>query len=321
MKQLSEDRLADQLTSLSEPLRLRILALLEVEELSVGEVARVVQHPQSTVSRHLKVLTEAGWMTKRPVGTATLYSVESDEFEPAAGALWAAVRQSLDGSGQVEEDRQRLLAVIAERPADSRAFFGRIAGEWDEVRRGLFGERFTCEAMLSLIPPSWVVADLGCGTGDASERLARRVERVIAVDQSAAMLDAARKRLNGAAGVEFLEGELEALPLDAGSVDAAVCLLVLHHLADPAGAIREMARIVRTERGGGVALVVDMIEHQRVEYRHTMGHRHLGFSPGEVEAWMREAGFGRVETRELALEPDGRGPGLFVATGWKPRRT
>ncbi|MBK7405570.1 MAG: metalloregulator ArsR/SmtB family transcription factor [Phycisphaerales bacterium] len=316
MKHPCEEQLAEQLASLCEPVRLRVLALLEAEELSVGEVARVVQLPQSTVSRHLKVLAEAGWTSRRPVGTATLYSLEPGALDEGTADLWQAVRKTLDGSPQIEEDRVRLAAVVADRPTDSRAFFGRIGGEWDELRRGLFGDRFTCEAMLSLIPPTWTVADLGCGTGDAAAWLATRVERVIAVDQSGAMLKAARTRLAGVAGVEFVEGPLEGLPLAPRSVDAAVCLLVLHHLEDPAGAIREMARIVRSDRGGGVALVVDMIEHQRQEYRHTMGHRHLGFAPELVGAWMREAGFARVETRALAREPDGKGPGLFAAAGW-----
>lgn len=318
MKQLAGDRLADRLGSLSEPVRLRVLALLGAEELSVGEVARVLQLPQSTVSRHLKVLAEAGWIAKRAVGTATLYRLDAEGLDPEGAALWAPVRESLASSPEVEEDRTRLQAVIAERPTDSLAFFGRIAGEWDELRRDLFGGRFTAEALLSLIPPTWVVADLGCGTGDAAAWLGPRVERVVAVDRSDAMLDAARKRLDRAPNVEFLPGELELLPLGRESVDATVSLLVLHHVERPDAAITEMARVLRTTRGGGVALIVDMLGHARAEYRLTMGHKHLGFDPEAVEAWMRRAGFHTVRTTELAREPEGKGPGLFAAAGWKP---
>ncbi len=319
MKHATGDRLAERLASLSEPIRLRVLALLGVEELSVGEVARVLQLPQSTVSRHLKVLAEAGWIDKRAAGTATLYRMDAGSLDAEAGALWAPIHASLADSPDVEEDRSRLEAVLAERPTDSHAFFGRIAGDWDELRRGLFGGRFTAEALLSLLPPTWAVADLGCGTGDAAAWLGPRVERVIAVDRSDVMLEAARKRLGERSNVDFLPGELELLPLEDESVDATVSLLVLHHVERPQAALAEMARVLRTERGGGVALVVDMLEHSRAEYRLTMGHKHLGFDPATVGEWMREAGFATVRRIELAREPEGKGPGLFAAAGWKAR--
>ncbi|VAX36268.1 hypothetical protein MNBD_PLANCTO03-1053 [hydrothermal vent metagenome] len=316
MKTSRTTQTACRLDSLSESVRLRVLSLLAAEELSVGEVAKVVQLPQSTVSRHLKILAEAGWVAKRASGTATLYRMDSDDLDESAAALWQPVRESLEGSREIAEDRERLAAVLAERPADSQAYFGRIAGEWEAVRHDLFGERFTLEALLGLIPPRWVVADLGCGTGDAAAWLGPRVERVIAVDRSEAMLNAARKRLAGIPSVEFVEGEVESLPLADGSVDAAVSLLVLHHLEDPAAAIGQMARVVRTSRGGGVALIVEMLEHRRTEYRHTMGHKHLGFRPEAMVGWLRGAGFTRAEYRELARDPSGKGPGLFVAVGW-----
>jgi SAM-dependent methyltransferase/DNA-binding HxlR family transcriptional regulator len=310
---------AERLGSLSEPVRLRVLALLATEELSVGEVAKILQLPQSTVSRHLKALAEAGWVEKRAAGTATLYSMEPDELEEAARALWAPVQRSLEGSREIAEDRERLAAVLAERPADSQAYFGRIGGEWAQVRRELFGDRFTLEALAGLVPPEWVVADLGCGTGDVAAVLGPLVERVVAVDLSSAMLEAAKGRLAGCPSVEFVEGSLESLPLEDGSVDAAVCSLVLHHVERPEAVIGQMGRVLRTERRGGVGLVVDMLEHRRTEYRHTMGHRHLGFRPEAVEAWMREAGFARVKFRELSREASGRGPGLFAAAGWLER--
>lgn len=307
---------ADRLGSLSEPVRLRVLSLLAAEELSVGEVAKVLQLPQSTVSRHLKVLAEAGWVGKRASGTATLYWMELGELDSNAAALWEPVQASLEGSREIAEDRERLAAVLAERPADSQAYFGRIAGEWEDVRRDLFGERFMLESLIGLIPPTWVVADLGCGTGDAAALLGPVVERVVAVDLSAPMLEAAKKRLGHIPSVEFVEGSLESLPIEDASVDAAVCSLVLHHVEEPRKVIGQMARVLRASRHGGVALVVEMLEHRRIEYRHTMGHRHLGFAPGQVTEWMREAGFVRTTSRELAREPSGRGPGLFAAAGW-----
>ncbi len=314
MKQAATDRaISDLLADLSDAVRLRMLSILEREELSVGEVAQVVQLPQSTVSRHLKTLSEGGWLRRRSAGPATLYRLSLDELEPAARDLWLAVRQQAEALAGAEEDRRRLGSVLAKRREDSIAFFGKLAGEWDELRQELFGTTFTADALLSLVPGEWVVADLGCGTGNAAEHIAPYVEHVIAVDQSEAMLEAARKRLRGAENVEYRVGTLEALPLPDESVDAATCLLVLHHVEDPLRVLREMRRVLRTYRGGGLAVIVDMVAHDRAEYREQLGHRHLGFDQREMERMLREAGFGRIRVRELPASPSGKGPGLFVA--------
>lgn len=296
-------------------IRLRILRLLEAQELSVGEVAKVVQLPQSTVSRHLKVLGEGGWLGKRNVGTATLYRLVLDDLSLEARALWLAVRIQMDNRAELSEDGRRLQAVLADRRTDSQAFFGRVAGEWDTVRNELFGDRFTPAALLSLLPRHWTVVDLGCGTGNASELLAPCVAKVLAVDQSPVMLEAARRRLADFSNVEFLEGSLPSLPLADSSADASVCLLVLHHLADPSPAAAEIARILKP---GGTVLLVDMVRHDRAEYRQTMGHKHLGFSRQSIESMFQTAGLAELSYRELPGEPDARGPGLFVATASKP---
>jgi SAM-dependent methyltransferase len=309
---------SERLAALSEPVRLRLLRVLEAEELSVGELASVVQAPQSTVSRHLKVLSDGEWLARRAAGTATLYRMVLDDLPPASRALWVAIRGQLGDSVDIDEDNRRLAAVLAERRLDSQAYFGRVAGEWDEVRARLFGRDFTARALLGLVPRDWVVADLGCGTGNVSELLAPRVERVLAVDLSDPMLEAARKRLEGVKNVEFRTGTLEGLPLEDASVDAAVCVLVLHHLPGvegPVRALREMRRILRKGRGGGTALVVDMVEHDREEYRHTMGHAHLGFSVRGIREMMKEAGFTAVDVSVLPGDPEAKGPGLLAAAG------
>lgn len=313
----SRDKLevTDRLSALSEPIRLRIIRLLEAEELSVGEVARAVQLPQSTVSRHLKVLADGDWLTRRNEGTATYYRMVLDDLAPDARALWVTVRDQLGQSSELAEDLRRLETVIAERRTDSRSFFGRVAGQWDELRSELFGQRLTPITLLSLLSSDWVVADIGCGTGNASEWLAPYVGRVIAIDQSEPMLEAAHKRLSDVENVEFRTGQLEELPLEDASVDAAVCLLVLHHMDEPEEALREMRRVLRSDRAGGMALVVDMVEHDREEYRHAMGHQHLGFSRERIESMLREAGFEDVKYRVLPTETSAKGPGLFAAVG------
>lgn len=308
--------LLDRLAALGELVRLRLLRLLERDELSVGELARVVQLPQSTVSRHLKVLADGGWLIKRSEGTATLYRLIADEMEPATRELWHTVRGQLGSDApELEDDLRRLASVLADRKTDSQAFFGRAAGQWDDVRSELFGDRATFQALLTLLPRDWTVADLGSGTGNASELLAPNVRRVVAIDQSVPMLKAARKRLAEFDNIEFKRGDLERIPLEDGSVDAAVCILVLHHVEDVAGACAEIRRILRP---GGTALIVDMVEHDRATYRHTMGHRWLGFSRRGMEGYLVRADLVGVRYQELASHPDAKGPGLFACTAFAP---
>lgn len=311
----SQFPITDRLTALSEMSRLRICRLLEREELSVGEIAQVIQAPQSTVSRHLKLLLDGGWLARRADGTATLYRLVLDDLPTDARALWLTVRGQIGETAELQDDLRRLGAVLADRRLDSQAFFGRVAGAWDELRNELFGSGFTASALLGLLPGDWVVADLGCGTGNASELLAPLVKKVVAIDQSPTMLAAARKRLGAHRNVEFLEGSIDALPVQDGSLDAAVFVLVLHHLDEPVGALREVRRSLRP---GGVALAVDMLSHDRSEYRHAMGHKHLGFEPDEVRSMFREAGFGPARVREMPGVGEARGPSLFAAAANRP---
>ncbi len=308
--------LASLLGQLGEPIRLRMLRVLEGQELTVGELASVLQLPQSTASRHLKTLTEGQWLRRRERGTMALYRLVLDDLQPAPRSLWSAARDEMLASGSVEfeADDHRLNSVLAERPLDSQAYFGRVAGKWDSIRQDLFGSRVLPSGVLSLIPPDWVVADLGCGTGNAAEWLAPRVREVIAVDQSPEMLAAARKRLGRFDNVRFVEGEVAALPLDRNSVDAAIAVLVVHHIANPVEMLSECARVLRTDRGGGVMSVVDMTEHSREDYRETMGHWHLGFSRERLVKMFAEAGFDAPAVVELPADPRATGPGLLAAS-------
>lgn len=302
----------DRLADVAELIRLRVLRVLEHEELSVGEIAQIVQLPQSTVSRHLKILADGQWLVRRTAGTATLYRLVLDDLSAESRALWLAIRDQLPSGGDLAEDSRRLAAVLAQRLADPQAFFGRVVGEWDQIRSEWFGEHFTPTALLSLIPSNWTVADLGCGTGNAAELLAPIVRKVLAVDQSQPMLDAARKRLSSLSNISFHQGSLESLPLADGSVDCCVSILVLHHVPEPLNAIREMRRILRAAPGAGVALIIDMLPHDRAEYRHTMAHKHQGFAPAHMQQLCRAAGFSHSSTRVLPSDPEAKGPGLFA---------
>lgn len=311
--------LIDWLTALGDLNRLRILRAVEAEELSVGELSSIVQLPQSTVSRHLKALLDARLVVKRARGTASMYRLLADGIAPGAAALWQTAREELAHTRPFDAERARLAEVLTARRTDSRDFFGALGGDWDRLRRDLFGEAFTAECLPAFINPEWTVADLGCGTGELAERLAPFVHRVIAVDREPSMLAAAKKRLARFRNVSFREGDLNQLPVRSKEVDAAVISLVMHHLEDPAAAVRDVSRILRASKGGGVLVIIDMVAHDREEYRHTMGHRHLGFSERQVRGWGRGAGLTGVRYLPVRPAASSRGPGLFVATLSMPR--
>jgi ArsR family transcriptional regulator len=236
------------------------------------------------------------------------------DLDAAARRLWAIVREQVGNTPAAAEDQRRLQAALSERRAKSQEFFSSSAGQWDRVRDELFGDRFHLGALAALSHPDWVVGDLGCGTGLVSAALAPFVEHVIAVDASAAMLQAARKRLNHTGNVDLRRGELEALPIDDERLDLATVMLVLHHVPEPARAIAEVARVLKP---GGRLIVVDMLPHDREVYRQQMGHVWLGFSEDQMRALVAEAGFEGIRIVTLAPDSRAKGPGLFAATAVK----
>lgn len=298
------------LNTLSEPIRVRLLAVLERQELDVGELTRVLQLPQSTVSRHLKALRLAGWIRRRAEGTSGLFRMQPDALSEQATQLWSLVRDDFAATHQAEEDQSRLRAVLEARRVDSQTFFGQLRERWDALRRELFGNDFLLPTLLSLLPEGLVVADLGCGTGEAVAALAPVCDRVIGVDRERAMLDAAAARAGHQRGVELRQGGLEDLPLADAEVDVALCMLVLHHVVDPERAIREIRRVLKP---GGRAVVLDMVAHDREAYRQTMGHQHLGFSEAAIAAHASAAGLTLASWRPLPPSPDAQGPPLFIA--------
>lgn len=300
----------DRLAALSDATRARLLACLERHELTVGELQDVLQMPQSTVSRHLKALAAAQWVSSRGDGAANRYRMAARDLDASARTLWQSVREEIVQLPAARRDAARVHEVLASRHAKSLEFFASAAGQWDRLRSELFGSRPELFALLGLLDPATVLADLGCGTGQLAEAVAPFVRRVIAVDESTAMRRAARTRLRGVRNADVLHGTLEALPLDVRSVDVAVMSLVLPYVADPVQVLAEVRRVLRP---GGRALIVDMLSHEHEDYRQTMGHLWLGFDAAQVTRWAHEAGFSTVRVKRLPALPVAKGPTLFAA--------
>jgi ubiquinone/menaquinone biosynthesis C-methylase UbiE len=301
----------DHLAALADTTRSRILLLLDRHELTVSELCGIVQLPQSTVSRHLKALADAGWIAARAEGTSHLYTMTRDELDGSARRLWLLVREQVGPTSAAAQDQRRLQVALAERRTKSQEFFSSSAGQWDRVRDELFGDRFHLGALAAFAEAEWTVGDLGCGTGTVSAAVAPFVARVVAVDDSSAMLQAAKKRLQGFDNIDLRRGELESLPIDDSRLDAATLMLVLHHVPEPERALAEASRVLKP---GGRVVLVDMLPHDREGYRQQMGHVWLGFSDEHVRRLL--AGTGFEEVRIVSLPPDAKakGPGLFVAT-------
>jgi len=300
----------DRLNELADATRCRLLGALERQELTVGELCLSLQLPQSTVSRHLRILADEAWVTSRADGATRWYALSPD-LDAEARALWALVREPMRVTPAAVQDVARIDAVLAARRTRSEAFFATASAEWDALRVSMFGARAYLTAALALLDPATIIGDLGCGTGELTAALAPHVAHVHAIDASAPMLAAARARTAGAANVTIAEGTLEALPLADATLDAAVLLLVLHHVADPARALAEVRRVLRPN---GRLLVADMRAHSHEEYRSQMGHVWLGFDADALSTWLERAGFRGVRYVPLPVDPSATGPALFTAS-------
>jgi ArsR family transcriptional regulator len=313
---MNQEALLTRIESLADPTRVRLLRLLERHELGVLELSDVMQLPQSTVSRHLKHLADRGWVRHRAQRTANLYRLAAaDELPAGARRLWQVTRSETEGWAALAQDQLRLERRLKERGADAQAFFASAATRWDKLRDELYGRAFPAAAMAALLPAGWTVADLGCGTAQMAATLAPHVKRVIGVDQSAAMLKAARKRVAGFANVELRQGELQALPIEDGACDGALMTLVLGYLPDPAPALAESRRVLAP---GGRVVAIDVMRHDREEFARQMGHANLGFEPEALFGLLASAGFEEIAVRPLPPEAGVKGPALLLATGSRP---
>ncbi len=319
------------LQAVSDPRRLRLLRLLGRGELNVREAVAVLGAGQSTVSKHLAVLRDAGWIRHRKEGTWSWYALrEAGEF-PGGRALHGAVLAQADAVPEAARDDAALRSVLLDRDRATGEFFDDVAAVWDRIRPAFEHPDVQAGALGALAPEGLDVVDIGTGTGALLPLLAATGARVTAVDNSESMLAEARElcRREGIRVAEFMNADIQDLPLPADRYDAAYSSMVLHHVARPADALREMARIVRP---GGKVVVISFTRHDQAWMREKLAHRRLGFSRDEIDTLFRRSGLeprhwlvrpaaGGVETR--AALPDGSEgrdvawPDVFLAVGAK----
>jgi len=314
---MSAEQLQKVFKTLSDPTRVRLLALLEREELAVQELMAVLGMAQSRVSRHLAILREAGLIEDRRDGTYVFYRLAL----PAEGGwreTWELVRSSLREDATAARDQAALARALDARAARTRSFFDAVGPHWDGLRKVFHDDVLRARGIARLVSPALEVVDVGTGTGILAAELARLGLRVVAVDRSSRMLDAARAKLEQEQleAVELRQGDASALPLADAEVDAALAHMVVQYLASPSEAIREMARVVRP---GGVVVVVDFIAHQAEWMRQELGVHWLGFPTEEVTSWFQEAGLEDFHLeRHEGLSSARDLPAAFVASGRRP---
>ncbi len=289
--------------AVAEETRLRVLLLLREGELSVSDLTDILGQSQPRISRHLKVLVEAGLVRRHREGSWAFFRLSEEIGAELLGPVLAAIDH---GDLRLSEDRERLAAVRAERSRSAQAFFARLAPRWDELRSLHASEEAVEGAILDVVGPGRIGAllDLGTGTGRMLQLLAPRAERAVGLDASHAMLSVARANLAraGLGRVELRQGDIYSPPLTRGGYDLIVMHQVLHYLDDPGRALAQAARLLAPL---GRLLVVDFAPHGLEFLRETQAHRRLGFAGDQVATWLEEAGLSPDLSRDLASPSQG----------------
>jgi ubiquinone/menaquinone biosynthesis C-methylase UbiE/DNA-binding transcriptional ArsR family regulator len=312
---ITSDQTVEVLRAAGEATRLRILALLAREELAVLELTRILDQSQPRVSRHLKVLADAGLVERFPDGAWVFYRLAG--AGPTRDLIERALTLISPADATLRRDAERLEGVASERAAQAAAYFADNAGQWDEIRSLYVAEAAVEAAILAAVGegPFRRLVDLGTGTGRMLTLLGPRAESALGLDLSRQMLNIARSNVTeaGLAACELRHGDIFDLRLAAGEADLVVAHQVLHYLGEPAAAVAEAARLVAP---GGRLIIVDFAPHDLEFLRSEHQHRRLGFLDDEIERWVTAAGLGEVSV--AALPPAAKG-GLTVKI-WTARR-
>jgi ubiquinone/menaquinone biosynthesis C-methylase UbiE len=300
------------LRAAAEETRLRVLALLAEGELSVSDLTDILGQSQPRISRHLKLLVDAGLVERHREGAWAFFRLAEQE---SAASVLRPILDALEPSDhRIAADCQRLAAVRRQRAEAAQGFFARLAPEWDRLRSLQAPENLVESAILEALGPKPIhnLLDLGTGTGRMLQLIGPRAGRAVGLDANHTMLSVARANLERA-GVraELRQGDIYAPPLARGSFDLVVIHQVLHYLDDPGRALREAAHLVAP---GGRILVVDFAPHTLEFLRESQAHRRLGFAHEQVASWLQEAGLDCTLTRELA--PPKKGNEQLTVTLW-----
>ncbi len=308
---LTADQTVEALRAAGEPTRLRVLALLAAEELSVMELSRILDQSQPRVSRHLKLMTDAGLIERFPDGARVFYRISAD---PLAHRLIDTVLDML-ADAESEADHDRLEQVRAERAAAAAAYFEKVAPQWDRIR-SLYIAETAVEAAIEAAAgpgPFQRVVDLGTGSGRMLTLLGQRAKMSIGLDLSHNMLNIARTNVTraGLDKVELRHGDIFATRLPTQSADLVLVHQVLHYLSDPHAAVIEAARLVGPN---GRLLIVDFAPHELESLREEHQHRRLGFSGDEIARWLADAGLDPALPVALPPDTDGLTVTIWAAT-------
>lgn len=278
----------ETLKSIADPCRLRLVAILNRGEFTVQELTGVLSMGQSRVSRHLKILSDAGVVTVKRQGTWSYYRAGGDNS--FFNRLRPVLEQGLSTLPEYEQDLAAVARLLEERRKRSRDFFDRHARQWDDLVKSLLPVPEYLPELLASVPDGGTLVEIGVGTGMMLTELATRVDSLIGVDHSAAMLDEARQRL-AEAGIDSVDlrlGEMTHLPLPDSSADCLLFNMVLHHAPDPSAVLKESARVLKP---GGLLLVADLARHERELVREQLADQWLGFEESELVVWLEQAGF------------------------------
>ncbi len=290
------------LRAAADSARLRMLALCAAGELTVTEITAILGMSQPAVSRHLKILADAGLLVRFREGAWVFYRL-ADEGEAARAAAWL-VDACDDADDARKRDIARLGEVRASRAEEAEAYFRANADDWDAVRSLYIDERLLEERLASMAPRAGVadLLDLGVGAGRMLELLGPRAVRASGLDISHAMLKVARDRIAaaGLAHCTLRHGDLYAAPFEDGRFDLITAHQVLHYLENPARAILEIGRLLRP---GGQTILADFAPHNLDRLRDQHAHRRLGFATEDVRRWLQEAGVDLVEEARLPGDP------------------
>ena len=304
------------LQAAGEETRLRLLALLLDAELTVSELVAILGQSQPRISRHLKLLAEAGLVERHREGAWAFFTAA--HRTPFADLARDVVRHLDPSDAVLLADCVRLAEVRASRQLQAERYFAAQAADWDRLRALHVAEARVDAALGALVGPGpfHAVLDLGTGTGRILELLAPKAARAVGIDGSPAMLSVARARLEakGWRHVQLRQGDIYALPVERDGYDLVVISQVLHYLDDPGRALREASRVLRP---GGRLVVVDFAPHDNEELRNAHAHRRLGFARSEIDALMSEAGLSVEPGRDVA--PTGKDAGKLTVSLWAGR--